>query len=72
MAYSFRQGAIVTFTREDGLPGPGETYKFPATEGWKVDIQDEGVVEISGYGRKPMPPSRVIPWHRIWEITSMS
>ena len=71
MAYSFRRGALVTFVREDGKDGPGESYKFPASEGWKVDIQDEGCVEISGYGMKPVPPSRVIPWHRIWEITAI-
>ena len=58
MAYSFRRGALVTFVREDGKDGPGESYKFPASEGWKVDIQDEGCVEISGYGMKPVPPSR--------------
>lgn len=71
MGYSFRQGAIVTFVRDDDKGGPGESYRLPASEGWKVEIQDEGCVEITGYLRKPVPPSRVIPWHRIWEITTI-
>lgn len=71
MGYSYRQGAIVTYTRDDGQPGPGASEKFSAAEGWKVEIQDEGCVEITGYLKKPVPPSRAIPWHRIWEITSL-
>jgi hypothetical protein len=70
MGYSYRQGAVVTFLSADGK-GPGESYRFPASEGWKVEIQDQGCVEITGYLMKPMPPSRVIPWHRIWEITTI-
>jgi hypothetical protein len=71
MGYSFRQGAIVTFVREDGHPGPGESRHYPAADGWKVEIQDEGCVEINGYLRKPKPPSLVVPWHRIWEISTI-
>ncbi len=71
MGYSFRRGAIVTFVREDGQRGPGESYRYPASEGWKVEIQDEGCVEITGYLRKPVPPSLVVPWHRIWEISTI-
>jgi hypothetical protein len=72
MAYNFRAGAKVTFTRDDGQPGPGQTVEYPAVEGWKVQIQDEGCIEISGYGRDPVPPSIVVGWHRIWQIESMS
>jgi hypothetical protein len=72
MAYSFRAGAIVTFMRDDGQPGAGQTIKYPASEGWKVEIQDEGCVEISGYSTNPPPPSLVIGWHRIYQIESMS
>lgn len=71
MTYNYRQGAIVTFTRDDGLPGPGQRQTFSAADGWKVEIQDEGCVEISGYGRQPTPPTRAVPWHRIWEITTI-
>ncbi len=71
MAYSYRQGAIVTFVRDDGLPGPGESQTYNARDGWKVDIQDEGLVEITNYLAKPPVPSRIIPWHRIWEIGSL-
>jgi hypothetical protein len=72
MAYSFRAGARVTFTHEDGQPGPGKAIEYPASQGWKVEIQDEGCVEISGYGMEPTPPSLVVGWHRIWQIESMS
>jgi hypothetical protein len=73
VAYSFRAGARVTFTRDDGQPGPGQTFEYPAGEGWKVQIQDEGCVEISGYGKKPSPPPTiVVGWHRIWQIEAMS
>jgi hypothetical protein len=71
MTYNFRQGAIVTFTRDDGQPGPGESQTFAAANGWKVEIQNEGCIEITGYGQTPVPPSRAIPWHRIWEITTI-
>lgn len=72
MTYSYRAGAIVTFTRDDGYPGPGAVVKYPAAEGWKVEVQDEGCVEISGYGQNPAPPTLVLGWHRIWQIESMS
>ncbi len=72
MTYNYRQGAVVTFTREDGGAGPGESLTLKASDGWKIEIQDEGCVEITGYGRADKPPSRVVPFHRIWEITTIS
>jgi hypothetical protein len=72
VAYSYRAGAIITFAREDGQPGPGNSVKYSAAEGWKVEIQDEGCIEISGYGQNPSPPTVVIGWHRVWQIESMS
>jgi hypothetical protein len=57
--------------RSDGQPGPGESRTFKASEGWKVDIQDEGCVEITNYLAKPAVPSVIIPWHRIWEISTI-
>ena len=71
MAYSYRSGAIVTFIRHDGQPGPGESTTFKATDGWKVEIQDEGCVEITNYGAPNPGPSTVVPWHRIWEIRTI-
>jgi hypothetical protein len=71
VGYSYRRGAKVIFTRDDGHPGPGESRTYGANEGWKVEIQDEGCVEISNYGAKNPEPSRVVPWHRIWEISSI-
>jgi hypothetical protein len=71
MAYSYRQGAKVVFTKDDGQPGAGELRVYKASEGWKVDIQDEGCVEISNYLAKPSVPSVIVPWHRIWEISTI-
>jgi hypothetical protein len=71
MTYNYRAGAIVTFVRDDGRPGPGEVLEFNATDGWKVEIQDQGCAEITGYLRKPVPPSVIVPWHRIWQITTI-
>jgi hypothetical protein len=72
VTYNFRAGAVVTFMREDGYPGPGEMVKYPANDGWKVEIQNEGCVEISGYGKEPSPATVVIGWNRIYQIESMS
>jgi hypothetical protein len=71
MTFNYRMGAVVTFAREDGQPGPGEKREYKANEGWNVEILDEGAVEISGYGRRPVPPSTIVPWHRIWEVTAI-
>jgi hypothetical protein len=71
MTFSYRMGAIVTLTREDGNPGPGEMREYKASDGWEVVIRDEGCVEITGYRRRPMPPPIVVPWHRIWEIKAI-
>jgi hypothetical protein len=70
MAYSYRRGAVVTFVREDGQPGPGDTHEYSANDDWKVEIQDEGCVEISQYGAKNPALPKIVPWHRIWEIKS--
>jgi hypothetical protein len=32
MTYSFRRGAIVTFVRDDGQSGPGESYSYKASD----------------------------------------
>ena len=69
MSYSYRQGAVVTFARDDGSPGAGQVVKYKASEGWKVEIQDEGCVEISQYGIRNGADPIVFPWHRIWQIT---
>ena len=71
MAYSYRAGAIVTFCREDGQHGPGSSETYKAVDGWKVDIQDEGCVEITNYGAETPVPSRIVPWHRIYEIRTI-
>jgi hypothetical protein len=71
MTLEYRVGVIITFAREDGQPGPGETRQYRASEGWSVEIRDEGCVRIKGYGRTPIPPDIVVPWHRIWEITDI-
>lgn len=70
MAYSYRRGAFVTFVREDGQPGPGVSREYKSSNGWKVDIQDEGCVEITQYATPSPAPSVILPWHRIWEIRS--
>jgi hypothetical protein len=72
MTYSYRRGAIVTFVREDGQPGPGESYTYKVSDYWKVEFQDEGCVEISQYGAPDPAPSMVLPWHRIWEVRALS
>jgi hypothetical protein len=69
LTFNYRAGAIITFTREDGR-GPGDTRTFPATDGWTVKIQDEGCVEVSNY-KIEKEPSRIVPWHRIWEIRTI-
>jgi hypothetical protein len=71
MTYHYRRGAIVTLVREDGQPGPGESATYKFVDGWKVEIQDEGCVEITQYGAPNPAPSVVLPWHRIWEITTI-
>lgn len=71
MTYNYRKGAVVTLVREDGL-GPGESLTYPASDGWKVEVQVEGCVEITNYGSTTPEPARVLPWHRIWEIVSLS
>ena len=71
MAYSYRKGAAITYMREDGGPGPGETVTYSASDGWQVEIQDQGCVEVTGYLKNPVPPSLIIPWHRIWQISSI-
>lgn len=72
MAYNYRKGAIGTFALEDGSPGPGKTMEYKATDGWKVEIQNEGCVEISQYGISNGAKPTVYPWHRIWQITASS
>jgi hypothetical protein len=71
MTYNYRQGAVVTFTRDDGQPGPGMSETFKASDGWKVEIQNESCVEITNYLAQPPVPSRVVPWHRIYEIRTI-
>ncbi|WNV85315.1 hypothetical protein [Umezawaea sp. Da 62-37] len=70
MAYSYRQGAVVTFTRDDGGPGPGSSVEYKSADGWKVEIQDQACVEISQYGVKNGAAPTIVPWHRIWQITT--
>jgi hypothetical protein len=67
MTWSFRQGAIVTYTREDGLPGPGNQEKYTVMDGWKVELQDEGCVQITNHKKQPSVFT-VVPWHRIYEV----
>jgi hypothetical protein len=69
MSWNYRAGAIVTFTRDDGTYGPGQIRTFLAAEGWKVEIQDQGCVEITQYGVPDGESAHVFPWHRIWQIT---
>jgi hypothetical protein len=71
VTYSYRMGVIITFVRDDGRPGPGVAREFKASDGWQVEIRDEGCLEISGYGRVPVPQNVVLPWHRVWEIASI-
>jgi hypothetical protein len=68
MTYSYRQGAVVTYVNDDSGRGPGQVVEYKATKGWKVEIQDEGCVEISQYGIKNGANPTVLPWHRIWQI----
>jgi hypothetical protein len=70
LTYNYRRGAIVTFTRDDGEPGAGQSIEYDHLEGWKVEVQDEGCVEITQYGAASPAPATVLPWHRIWAITS--
>jgi hypothetical protein len=70
MTWSFRQGAVVTFSREDGQPGPGQSITYRMAEGWSVELQDEGCVQISNFQSQPTVMS-VLPWHRIYEIRSL-
>lgn len=70
MTWSFRQGAVVTFSREDGQPGPGTATAYKSTDGWSIELQDEGCVQISNYqGDKSV--LMVVPWHRIHEIRAI-
>ena len=70
MTWSFNQGAVVTFVREDGTVGPGkqETYSF--MDGWKVEIQDEGCIQVTNWKTKPTV-FMVLPWHRVYEIRAI-
>jgi len=72
MSYSYRAGAIITFVREDGQPGPGVSHTYSAADRWKVEVQEQGCVEITNYGAPNAAPSRILPWHRIWEIRSLT
>ena len=72
MAYHYRAGATVTYTRDDGGPGPGQAVTYKAVDGWKVEIQDEGCIEISQYGAQNGAAPVVVPWHRVWGITTAS
>ena len=67
MTYHYRRGAIVTLVRGDGQPGPGEPFTYKAVDGWKVEIQDEGCVEITQYGA-PNPAPR----HQAWRMPSQT
>jgi hypothetical protein len=69
MTWSFRQGANITYVRDDGQPGPGQTTIYKTVEGWSVELQDEGCVQISNYRLEPSV-LMVVPWHRIYEIRS--
>ncbi len=71
MTYTYRKGAVVTYMREDGQPGPGESKVYEASDGWTVQIQLEGCVEIANCGPRTPAPRTVIPWNRIWRITSV-
>jgi hypothetical protein len=70
MTWSFNAGAIVTFVREDGHPGPGKQETYNELDGWKVEIQDEGCVQIMNWKAKP-DIFMVLPWHRIYEIRAV-
>jgi len=70
MTWSFRQGATVTYVRDDGQPGPGQVAVYKMVEGWSVELQDEGCVQISNYQAKPSV-LLVVPWHRIYEIRAV-
>jgi hypothetical protein len=70
MTWSFRQGAVVTYTHEDGHPGPGLSHTYKMIEGWSVDLQDEGCVQISNYKSTPAL-MLIFPWHRIYEIRAV-
>ena len=67
MPWNYRQGATITFAREDGGPGPGQKETYRAVDGWKVEIQDQGCVELTNYRREPSI-AMVIPWHRVYLI----
>src|SRR6266511_1364138 len=71
MTYTYRKGAVVTYMREDGQPGPGESKVYEASDGWTVQIQLEGCVEIANCVPRTPAPRTVIPWNRIWRITSV-
>jgi hypothetical protein len=71
MTYNYRQGAVVTFVRDDGGSGPGQTVEYKNVDGWKVEIQNEGCVEISQYGTQNGAKPVIVPWHRIWQITTL-
>jgi hypothetical protein len=70
MTWSFRMGAVVTFTRDDGQPGAGQAATYSHTDGWTVEIQDEGCVQLSNYRAEPSV-LMVVPWHRIYEIRAV-
>jgi hypothetical protein len=67
MSWSFRQGAVITFMRDDGQPGPGKQQTYRATDGWKVELQDEGCVQLTNWKSAP-PVFMVLPYHRIYEM----
>jgi hypothetical protein len=71
MTYSYRKGATITFVSEDGTFGPGKAVEYKSSAGWKVEVQDEGCVEVTQYIQGGAP-AVVIPWHRIWQITPVS
>ena len=58
MTYSFRRGAIVTFVREDGQPGPGESYTYKASDYWKVEFRTRAVCP----SLSTAPPTRRRRW----------
>lgn len=72
MTYSYRQGATITFASVNGTFGPGEAVEYKSSAGWKVEIQNEGCVEVTQYGTQGGAAPMVIPWHRIWQITPIS
>ena len=66
MSYSYNRGCKITFTRDDGRPGPGETLEFLMSASYKVTVQDEGFVEVMYFGKPSV--TTLYPSWRIYAI----